>query len=226
MASKIDFEPKYITFDCYGTLTNFSSMDGLAREMCSDRLQGEDLERFVTLFSNYRFDECLGPYKPYKDCLVDAFKRACDQTGLAFNQEEAEKFYYAVPTWGPHPDVPDGLRRLASKYKLVILSNASEEHIYQNVEKLGAPFHAVYTAEQTQSYKPRMQGFEYMFGKLGCKPEDVLHVSASLKHDLFTTEAMGTKHMAFVNRTGKLPKPDFHHYEVKGIDELATLLGL
>ena len=36
----IDFEPKYITFDCYGTLTKFRMAD-MAREMFADRLQGD-----------------------------------------------------------------------------------------------------------------------------------------------------------------------------------------
>ena len=37
----IDFEPKYITFDCYGTLTKFRMAD-MAREMYGDRLKGAD----------------------------------------------------------------------------------------------------------------------------------------------------------------------------------------
>lgn len=42
----IDFEPKYITFDCYGTLTKFRMAD-MARELYADRLHGAELERFV-----------------------------------------------------------------------------------------------------------------------------------------------------------------------------------
>jgi len=47
----IDFEPKYITFDCYGTLTKFRMAD-MARELYGDRLQGAELEKFAvnTLF--------------------------------------------------------------------------------------------------------------------------------------------------------------------------------
>ncbi|KAJ9156530.1 Haloacid dehalogenase type 2 [Pleurostoma richardsiae] len=226
MAKTIEFEPKFITFDCYGTLTNFSEMGGLARTIFSDRLQGEELERFVQLFSGYRFDEVLGPYKPYDEVLFNAIKRTCERTGIAFSKEEGEQFYKAVPTWGPWPDVPEGLRRLATKYKLVILSNTNDEIIMSNVEKLGAPFHAVFTAQQAQSYKPRMPGFEYMFEKLGCKPEDVLHVSASMEYDLQTAEGMGIKHKVFVNRKKAPVKAAFHYYEVDGIEALATALGL
>ena len=226
MAKMIDFEPKFITFDCYGTLTDFSNMNKLAREIYFDRLQGEELERFVHLFSGYRFDECLGPYKGYNEVLVNAIRRTCERTGVAFSQKEAEKFYAAIPTWGPWPDVPEGLRRLATKYKLVILSNTTDEIIMSNVEKLGAPFHAVFTAEQAQSYKPRMPGFEYMFKQLDCQPEDVLHVSAHMEYDLQTVEVMGMKHKVFINRRKAPVKAAFHYYEFNGIDALATALGL
>ena len=58
--------------------------------------------------------------------------------------------------------MPEALKRVAKQIPLVILSNAMDDQIGINVAKFGAPFHAVFTAEQAQSYKPRMQGFEYM----------------------------------------------------------------
>lgn len=108
----------------------------------------------------------------------------------------------------------------------MILSNAMDEQIMSNVDKLGAPFHAVFTAQQAQSYKPRMQGFEYMFDKLGCKPEDVLHVSSSLRYDLMTAEDLGIRHKAFVNRGHEPGTPFYNYYEVSDIGQLATQLGL
>ncbi|HEF4733184.1 haloacid dehalogenase type II [Burkholderia multivorans] len=221
----IQFEPKYITFDCYGTLTRFR-MAEMAREVYGERLSPVDLEAFVHAFAAYRLDEVLGAWKPYRDVVVNAIRRTCARVGVKFDEAEAESFYHAVPTWGPHPDVPAGLSRLAKQYKLVILSNASDDQIMSNVDKLGAPFHAVFTAQQAQSYKPRMQGFEYMFGKLGCKPEDVLHVSSSLRYDLMTAHDLGIKHKAFVNRGHEPGTPFYNYYEVSDIGHLATLLGL
>jgi 2-haloacid dehalogenase len=56
---------------------------------------------------------------------------------------------------------------LASRYPLVILSHASDDRCGSNVEKLGAPFHAVYTAPQAQAYKPRLHAFEHMMSTHG-----------------------------------------------------------
>ena len=221
----IDFEPKYITFDCYGTLTRFRMAD-MTRELYGKELDSAQLESLVSAFAGYRLDEVLGAWKPYRDVVVNAFRRACKRVGVPFDEEKAESFYLAVPTWGPHPDVPEGLSRLAKKYKLVILSNASNDQIQSNVDKLGAPFHAAFTAQQAQSYKPRMQGFEYMFDKLGCNPQDVLHVSSSLRYDLMTAHDLGIKHKAFVNRGHEPSTPYYEYHEVDGIPQLASLLGL
>ena len=44
-----------------------------------------------------------------------------------YDDAEAQRFYDAVPTWGPHPDVPEGLAKVAKEIPLVILSNASND---------------------------------------------------------------------------------------------------
>ena len=56
-----------------------------------------------------------------------------------------------MPTWGPHPDVPAGLAKVAKEIPLVILSNSMNSLILSNVEKLGAPFHTVITADEHTS---------------------------------------------------------------------------
>ena len=49
----IEFTPKYITFDCYGTLTSFG-MAAMTREMFADRIPPEQMELFVKNFASYR----------------------------------------------------------------------------------------------------------------------------------------------------------------------------
>ena len=65
------FRPKYITFDCYGTLTRFR-MGDMAREMFADRIPAERMEQFIADFSAYRFDEVLGDWQPYEVVLKNA----------------------------------------------------------------------------------------------------------------------------------------------------------
>jgi len=219
------FKPKYITFDCYGTLTRFR-MGDMAREIFADRVKPEQMERFVHDFAAYRLDEVLGAWKPYQDVVKNAVRRTLKRWKLPYDDAEAQRFYDAVPTWGPHADVPAGLSKVAQEFPLVILSNASNDQIHSNVDKLGAPFHAVFTAQQAQAYKPRFQAFEYMLDNLGCNPEDILHVSSSLRYDLMTAHDMGIKHKAFVKRGHEPGTPYYEYYEVDTIGDLAGQLGL
>ena len=130
------------------------------------------------------------------------------------------------PSWGPHPEVPEPLAVLAENFPLVILSNAADEEIRGNVEKLGAPFHAVYTAEQAQAYKPRLQAFEYMLGELGCGPQDIRHVSSSVRYDLIPAHDLRVTNKVYVNRGYEPSTPYYGYHEVKNLSGLPPLLGL
>ncbi|EGG28614.1 haloacid dehalogenase, type II [Aequoribacter fuscus] len=219
------FKPKYITFDCYGTLIRFRMAD-MAREYFPDRVSQEDMPQLVADFAAYRLDEVLGAWKPYKEVIHNAVERTCKKWNIEFRESEALSIYEAVPTWGPHADVPEPLTKIAKEIPLVILSNASDDQIQSNVDKLIAPFEHVYTAQQAQAYKPRLQAFEYMFDQLGCNPEDVLHVSSSLRYDLMSAHDIGIKNTVFVDR-GHGPSSSYYDYHViSDISGLPAIVGM
>lgn len=220
-----DLRPKYVTFDCYGTLTWFRPGE-TAQTVLGDRLPAALTETFLHDFTWFRFDEVLGPWKPYAEVLVSSLARTCRRHGIPCTEADGMAIYNAVPTWGPHPDVPAALKRVAARYPLVILSNASDDQIHSNVALLEAPFHRVYTAQQAQAYKPRLRAFEYMFDMLGCGPEDVLHVSSSLRYDLMPAWGQRIGHRLYVNRGYEPSVPYFGYHETTSIEGLATLLGV
>jgi 2-haloacid dehalogenase len=219
------FRPKYITFDCYGTLTNFRMAD-VARGMYADRVPAARMEAFLTDFAHYRLDEVMGDWKPYDQVLESAIRRTCRRHKVEYREGEGRKYYDAVPTWGPHADVPAPLARVAKEFPLVILSNAMDEQIHHNVAKLGAPFHRVYTAQQAQAYKPRLRAFEYLLDQLGCAPGDLLHVSSSLRYDHMSANDMGIRNKAFVARGHEPGNPAYGYREIPDIGGLPALVGL
>ena len=219
------FRPKYITFDCYGTLTNFRMSD-VARAMYADRVPAARMDSFVTDFAHYRLDEVMGDWRPYDQILENAIRRTCRRHKVEYREGEGRKYYDAVPTWGPHADVPEPLSRIAKEIPLVILSNAMDEQIHHNVAKLGAPFHRVYTAQQAQAYKPRLRAFEYMLDQLGCAPEDILHVSSSPRYDHMSANDVGIRDKAFVNRGHEPGNPAYGYREIPDIGGLPALVGL
>ena len=219
------FRPKYITFDCYGTLTNFRMQD-VAREMYADRVPAARMDEFVRDFAQYRLDEVMGDWRPYDQILENAIRRTCKRWKVEYREGEGRKYYDAVPTWGPHPDVAEPLSRIAKEIPLVILSNAMNEQIHHNVAKLGAPFHRVYTAQQAQAYKPRLRAFEYMLEQLGCAPEDILHVSSSMRYDHLSAADLGIRNRAFVARGHEPFNAAYGAREIRDIGGLPALVGL
>ena len=220
------FRPKYITFDCYGTLI-YMRFHEVARDLYGDQLEPARMDEFVKDFAAYRFDEACGDWKPYDQVLKSALQRTCKRHGLAYREQDGQRIYDAVPTWGPHVDVPHSLTRIASKIPLVLLTNAMNAQIPSNVRKLEAPIHKVLTAEDARAYKPRLQAFEYMFDQLGCGPDDILHVSSSPRYDLMSAHDLGIRNKVFVNR-GHEPKPSelYTHVEIRDINGLPAVVGL
>lgn len=219
------FRPKYISFDCYGTLIDFQ-IGAMTKTLLASHIDAARMPAFLADFGAYRFDEALGPWQPYADLIKRALQRACRRWGLPPHDDVAEQLYAAIPTWGPHPDVPAALATLATEYPLVILSNAADHQIHHNVAKLGASFHAVYTAEQAGAYKPRLQAFQYMLDQLGCDPAELLHVSSSLRYDLMSAYDVGIRHCAYIER-GHGPSTTYYGYStLRDLSELPALIGL
>ncbi|CDO34510.1 MULTISPECIES: haloacid dehalogenase type II [Novosphingobium] len=219
------FRPKYISFDCYGTLIRFQ-MSEMAREFFADRIPAEAMDHMCSVFSTYRFDETLGPWKPYQEVIRNAVRRTAKAFGVEYREADADSIYHMVPKWGPHPDVPGGLSKIADKIPLVILSNAMNDQIPHNVALLGAPFHRVYTAESAQAYKPRMQAFEYMFDQLGCGPEVMMHVSSSFRYDQNTATDLGFGCRVFVGRGHEPSNANYRDIEIPHIGCLPAVVGL
>lgn len=218
------FRPKYVTFDCHGTLINFQMAD-VARELYGDMLDEPRMVEFIRNFQAYRIDEVSQDWKPYADVVHNALARACRRNGVPFKPEDAELIYSRIPTWGPHPDVPEGLARLAQHIPLVILTNSMVSQISSNVARLGAPFHAVITAEEAGAYKPHLRAFEHMFDVLGCGPEEITHVSSSFRHDLMSAYDIGIKSKVWVNRGHEPANPFYEYTEISDVSKLPALFG-
>jgi len=219
------FDPKFVTFDCYGTLINFQ-MGPSTRAILGERLSPDLADPFIESFRGYRIDEVLGPWQPYHDVIANAYRRTCQKHDFDYRDADADALYESIGTWGPHPDVPNGLAKLATKVPLVILSNAADNQIPANVARLGAPFAHVLTAEQAQAYKPRLRAFEYMLDSLGVGPGDIVHVSASLRYDLMPAYDLGITNKVYVNRGYEPSAPFYGYREITSIADLPGLFGL
>ncbi|MBW8790489.1 MAG: haloacid dehalogenase type II, partial [Rhizobium leguminosarum] len=80
------FHPKYITFDCYGTLTNFQMAEA-ARDLYGEELDEPRMAEFIKNFAAYRLDEIMGAWKPYAEVVHNSLERTCKRNGVTFRDE-------------------------------------------------------------------------------------------------------------------------------------------
>ena len=212
--------PKYITFDCYGTLIDFQ-LTKTTIEILGERANMVNLHDFLIVFRDIRYYECLGPFQRYSDLLRTSFKKAMDQCGLRYTNRDGDALVAAVPTWGPFPDTKPVLDQLAKHCKLVIISNAEDDMIAQNVRNMDVDFYDVITAEQARAYKPTPPIFYYTLRRLGCDKSDILHVAQGFNYDMMPAHGLGWKKV-WINRNNRPGNPeDYGPY-----DELPDLTGL
>jgi 2-haloacid dehalogenase len=219
------FKPKFISFDCYGTLIDFE-MGPTAAKIFQDRVPSKKMQAFLQSFKAQRLNEVLGAWKPFFDVVENSIRLACEQHGIEFRPEDARALYAAIPTWQPHPGVVEVLAAIAPHFPLVILSNSMVDLIPHSVRHLRAPFHAVYTAEEAQAYKPRMEAFTHMFDQLGCGPEDMMHCSSSFRYDLMTASDLGFMARTFIDRGHEPSSEQYGVSRITDIRQLPGLLGL
>ncbi|WP_426956217.1 haloacid dehalogenase type II [Muricoccus radiodurans] len=219
--------PKVITFDCYGTLVQWYEV--LLHEiglMLNE--QGRDAAEAGALLDTFsrhsRRLEAERPHRLYKDILRAGFRAALLEHGFAPSESMVERFAAAIPTMGPHPEVPDALRRLRERYKLAIFTNSDEDLIVHNVARIGVPFDFVVTAERAQAYKPSRQIFEYAYRTMGVTKDETVHVAMGMFLDMKACHELGVRGI-WVNRLGQAGNPDWLPYaDVANLDEAVTLL--
>jgi 2-haloacid dehalogenase len=221
----VAFRPRFISFDCYGTLIDFA-MGPAAKTLFEDRVPPDRMPAFLNSFRAYRLDEVLGDWKPFREVIDNAIRKSCKGHGVPFSDADAVALYDAIPTFEPHPHVVEVLKSIVPHIPLVLLSNSMNDLIRPSVIKLRSQFHDVITAEQARAYKPRMQAFEAMFDRLGCGPEHLMHVSSSFRYDLMTASDLGFMATAFIDRNHEPAVEGYGASRITDIRQLPGLVGL
>lgn len=223
----LETAPKVVTFDCYGTLVQWHEV--LLREigmvLAKHGEIGVDASVILDCFSAHgRRLTAERPHRLYKDILRIGFAAAFHEHGIDVTSDDIERIALSPTTMGPHPEVPDVLRRLRERYKLAIFTNSDDDLIAPTVAGIGVPFDYVITAEQAQAYKPSRQLFEYAYRTMDVRPEETVHVAMGMYWDMKARHELGLRGI-WVNRQDEIGNPDWLPYaEVHDLEGAAELL--
>lgn len=215
-----------ITFDCYGTLIDWENgiVAAFQTEAAHDgvHLMADDI---VTA---YAIEEPLvesGPYRSYREVLGETARAVGARLGWNIEPERAGFLAASLPDWTPFPDTNAALERLASEYKLGILSNVDDELLAATRRHFPVSFDLIVTAQQVKSYKPGAAHFTEALVRTAGKR--LMHAAQSYFHDVVPTTRLGIP-VVWVNRHGGPVEPGgpLPSHEVQTLAELADFLGV
>jgi putative hydrolase of the HAD superfamily len=200
---------KALSFDCYGTLIDWEA--GIAAVLApwarEEGLGLGDEELLLAYADNEAAVERETPSARYPDVLATAFRRTGDGLGRPVSDAWASRLGDSVPDWPAFPDSADALARLATRYRLIILSNVHREGFAGSNLRLRGDFAAVITAEDVGAYKPAENHFRALdvtLAALDIERAELLHVAQSLFHDHVPAKREGLRSV-WINRRHDRP---------------------
>ena len=198
-----------LSFDCYGTLIDWETGIAAVLAPWADE-QGLDLtndELLLAYADNEAAVEKETPSALYPDVLAAAFRRTGDGLGRPVGDDWARRLGSSVPDWPAFPDSSEALARLATHYRLLIVSNVHRDGFAASNQRLHGDFAAVVTAEDVGAYKPAENHFRALDSTLRELDVDrtaLLHVAQSLFHDHVPAKRHGLSSV-WINRRHDRP---------------------
>ena len=191
-----------LSFDCYGTLIDWERgiLEATRRLLHPHDIDPRD-DAVLEAFARHEQQLEAGPFQSYRGILTGVARAIGAEHGLDLDDAETADFGASVADWPAFPDSPAALARLATGFRLAVVTNCDDDLFAASALRLGVAFDEVVTAQQVGSYKPAPRHFEVMFERLGIPRERILHVAQSLFHDHVPAKALGLT-TVWVDRRG------------------------
>ncbi len=231
--SSIDFTAfDALTFDCYGTLIDWEAgLLGALRPV----VQAHGIERgddeLLEAYGRHEAELEAGPYLTYREVLATSLRRLGDELGFEPSEDELATFSASVSDWPAFGDSPAALAQLKRRFRLGVITNCDDDLFADSNRRLGVEFDWIITAQQAQSYKPGLRGFELAFERIDVPTERILHVAQSLFHDHVPAKGLGMTTVWIDRRQGRegsgatppaQAQPDLTTADMRTFADLAT----
>lgn len=202
----------HLTFDCYGTLIDWETgiLNALRPVLTVHQRPLPDRE-ILEMYAELETLAEQGAYMPYAKVLEEVVNGFGQRLGFTPDEHEECVLEDSIKDWPPFPDTVAALRKLATRYKLCVISNIdddlfaeSEYHLTGGAAADGSVrFEHVITAQQCGSYKPSLNNFATALERIGVGTSKVLHVAQSLHHDVAPARSIGLTTVWVNRRKGK-----------------------
>ncbi|RCJ19929.1 haloacid dehalogenase [Nostoc sp. ATCC 43529] len=191
---------KALTFDCYGTLIDWENgILGALKPVLLAHNQNLNDNQILELFAELEAEIQQGEYMKYREVLKRVVKKFGEIIGFEPTNDEINSLPDSIQYWLPFPDTVEALKTLKQKFKLVIISNIDDDLFAFSAKHLEVEFDEIITAEQAKSYKPSLNNFKVAIERINLPLQEILHVAASVYHDIVAAKSLGLS-TVWVNR--------------------------
>lgn len=196
MTTTTDVKPltafSYVSFDVVGTLIDFEgAITGGLADIAAKEGVDLDGEAALAVYRDARYAPDAGLFP---DDLGRCYSRIAEAFGLPDTPEYRQYMIDAVGEAQPFADSADAMKRLKARYKLIAMTNARRWAFDKYAAKLGHPFWAGFTCDDTGTEKPDPAFFQHVFDHVaqdGGTKADILHTAQSQHHDIGISRALG-----------------------------------
>ncbi|MGI5346823.1 haloacid dehalogenase type II [Streptomyces sp. CA-250714] len=228
MAEACDIE--VVVFDILGTMVD---EPGGLRAAIRDAVPASDeaaVDQLLTVWQQHveheqqRIEEGSRAFAATGVIDREAAERVADCAGLT-DPAAIERLATAGQRLKPWDDSLAGLARLARRFPVLGLSNASRATLLRLNAYTGLRWHQALSGEDAHAYKPAPAIYQLALDAAGCPAERVLKVAAHA-WDLRGAQAVGMR-TAYVQRPGGDPpkSTDTFDWRCDSLDELVAALS-
>ena len=197
-------EPRWVTFDCFGTLINWRHGIRTGAELL---FPGRGADLLAAYNRHESLVQAESPGMRYREVLAESLRRAARDAGLDLLDDDASVLGAGIPYWPVFGDTRAALAGLrAAGWKLALLTNCDLDIIGETQRRLLVPIDAVITAEHVGSYKPNLGHFHRFAESFGATRDNWVHVAQSYFHDMRPARELGIPRV-WINRHGEPDDP-------------------
>ena len=223
---------KALTFDLFGTVLDLGgSLTPHISELFKAKGSDVDPKKF---WEQWRFRQRLEQYQDslmmlghsgYLETAKRAFVWTLKYFDIETSKDEVKVFMENWQQLSPFPEVKEGLKKLQTRYKLVVLSNGEPhflDHLVKN--RVHWDFDGVISVEEFGSFKPHPAVYRGAAYRLGLEVWECMMISSNA-FDVAGARTCGMR-AGYVNRYG-FPYEDIPFYPdvtVKDFIELADTI--
>lgn len=205
--------PRWLTFDCYGTLIQWDEGLLAAASSILRSKGGIDIDpaRFIEIYDAHEHAlEQTPPHRSFRSIAGESLRLALAEVGLQGAPEDIRILTDGIGAMPPFPEVVQALGKLKKAgFRTCIVSNTDDDIIASNVAQLGGSIDRVITAQQAGVYKPARGLFDHAHAQLGVSKDDVVHICASPHLDHAAARDIGFRCVWIDRGTGRKQLPDY-----------------